>query len=547
MGTLREKLPWPLLGYTVLALVLCRDALWHGGLVGRASGEGWGRLFMTRQVGRWLTGAAPAGHADLLNWPDGQPIWPIDPALQLLQVPAELLAPGAGLIAATLAVLITSGAATARLARTLGASAGPAFLSGLLVMLAPALLHNLNDAVIEAAAAGFIALAVDQIVAAHRDPRPRTLALAGGAIGLLAAVSPYFAIYTAIGCALAVPWTLRRWRVWLQVAAVGAVGCALALAPLLATESGDHGRLKTAASPQMMMPGKDKPRPRATAGTPGRPQPSLRLERRLRLVPGGVLIVVASLAALAAPGGRRWAALGAVFFLGGPGLTMMGRPLGVEIPHRAPLQALLDAVSEGRLGNTDRLLTPWIVLSAAAIALTLSRPRLRPRQRAVVVAILAAAVLAEGMLHDSRLRLPTTPLRPPRAVLAALEGPTVVFPSGEFPAFHPSVAPKEVLVYAALAGVPIGADYGRQRAPTDLRWQRLLSEQAGTPLPLFVAELVPSTEDARFCSLLLLDSRLPAPARARLAAWLVQAGAEERAAADGMSAWRLPEPRCVSP
>ena len=63
--------------FAALALLLCRAALVPDKLLGTWSGEGWGRIFVTLQLTRWLRGEAPVGRADLLSWPTGSPLWPI--------------------------------------------------------------------------------------------------------------------------------------------------------------------------------------------------------------------------------------------------------------------------------------------------------------------------------------------------------------------------------------------------------------------------------------------------------------------------------------
>src|SRR5687767_7262326 len=77
--------------------ILLLPAIWavHAGLLGGAIvglpwGEAWGRLFVTGQVTRWSTGT-PAGWADLVDAPHGRPFWPVDPVVQLVQVPLDAL------------------------------------------------------------------------------------------------------------------------------------------------------------------------------------------------------------------------------------------------------------------------------------------------------------------------------------------------------------------------------------------------------------------------------------------------------------------------
>lgn len=502
------------------------------------TGEAWGRAFVTRQLARWFSGT-PVGQADLLGWPDALSMWPIDPALQLVALPAELLlGPGQGLAVAAAVVLSVSGWATGRLAHRLGASLPAAVAAGILVTAAPYLLRNLQDAVIEAAAVGFAALAAEQIVAALRSPGWGAWARVGGAVLLLSLVSPYYTVFLALACALALPLSWRR--AWWGVVAASAAACALALLPLLLTELGPHGRFAAPPGGYSLDPGRlvtadGVPIPRPRMHAPGPAGPGW-LEP-LRRAPGGLALSLASVCALVLPGARRWAALGAVFFVLGPGVPMLLRAAGVPgVRMTSPLQVALAAtpITES-LGNPSRLLAPWILLSAVAFAVAASR------RRALLGAAVALA-LAELAVQIPGLRLPATAFSAPPAVLAALEGPTVVFPSGDPPMFHPEVAPKEAHFLAAIAEVPIPADYGRWKVPADLALQLAMSAVSGAPLSEHALAVPLPASPPAFSSLLLLEDRLSDDGRAALREWLAARGAVEVAAGEGMSAWRLTGP-----
>ena len=519
-----------------LAAVLCRSALRAGQLLGVPSGESWGRALVTRQIARWWQGT-PVGQADLLGWPEQTLLWPIDPALQLIQVPAELLlGPGQGLALAAVVVLSVSGWATGHLALRLGASLPAALSAALLVEGAPYLLRNLQDAVLEAAAIGFAALAAAQIAAAVATPTGWRLLWVGLSVLLLSLVSPYYTVYLALGCGLCVP--LVRRRSWLWVAAASALACGLALLPLLLTEGGAHGRFSLPSGGYQLNPGPlvtvdgqllSRPRLNPVGASSG-------WAELLYRTPGGAAVLLAAVLSLLLPGGRRWAALGAVFFVGGPGIPMLLRALevpGVRID--SPLQWLLKVLpATASLGNPTRLLAPWILLSAVGFALAASRLR---RGRLLIVGVSALA-LVELSAQLPGLVLPSTAYRAPASVLSALEGATVVFPSGDFPLFHPDVAPKEALFLAGVAGVAVPADYGRFRIPADLAEQWALSGVSGAPLSAPCLEM-PAPPAAGFASLLLLEDRLSGPGRAALRDWLVARGARERAAGEGMSAWDI--------
>jgi hypothetical protein len=173
-------------------------------------------------------------------------------------------------------------------------------------------------------------------------------------------------------------------------------------------------------------------------------------------------------------------------------------------------------------------------LSAVGFALAASRLR----QGRLLIAGVSALALVELSAQLPGLVLPSTAYRAPASVLSALEGATVVFPSGDFPLFHPDVAPKEALFLAGVAGVAVPADYGRFRIPADLAEQRALSRVSGAPLSAPCLEM-PAPPAAGFASLLLLEDRLSGPGRAALRDWLVARGAQERAAGEGMSAWDI--------
>ena len=543
----------PPLGYAVLAALLCRDALRPDHLLGVWSGEAWGRAFVTRQVLRWLDGATPPGHADLLNHPDGAPLWPIDPALQLLQLPAEaLLGAGQGLALAAWALLLLNGLLTARLARAAGAPPLPAHLAGLLAMLAPYLLRNLGDAVIEACAVGSVALAAEALLRAVPDPTPRRLALAGAAVLLLALTSPYLAVYLALACAVLLPLTARaHLRGWLRVALPCALACGLALAPLRAAETGAHGRFgdnPALTSGYSLDPGPliDPLRPGAPPTRRPPPAPTTTddvldgpLAAAARAIPGGGALLLAMLAALVLPGpgpARRWAAGAAAVFLLGPGLPMTIRAVGLRgLAFPSPIEVLLKSLPlTDTLGNPSRLLALWVVLAAVAGALAVGH------RRRWLGLLLGLAVAAEALLILPGLALPATPIAPPRATLAALEGPTSVFPSGDYPLFHVPVAPKEALLLAALAEVPVPVDYGRFRTPADLPLQLQLSAAARLPYSIRATEAPPPLHPVDGVThLLLLEDRLSAVGRAGARAWLEEAGAVELHRQDGASAWRL--------
>lgn len=529
----------PPIVYALLALTVMREALAAGFLPGTWSGEAWGRAAVSSSILRWLSGADPIGSTALLNWPDGLALWPIDPLLQLIAVPVEaLLGGGAGVTAVMLVLLTLAGLGPYWLARSLQASPLSAGLVGLLVQLTPYLLRNLMDAVVEVGAIGLVAIAVIGIRSALLSGTARAVLRAGLGILLVAGSSPYYAVYLMIGCAAAVLATPRLWRAWLKIAIIGAIACAVALLPLWLAEGGDHGRFVEHApsqgyqhAPSPLVAGTlpaAAPAPMVRSG--GRP-PAWR--RAIQRAPAGGAILLAGLFGLILPGGRRWVALGLLFFLGGPGPDLIGRMVGIRgTPMDGPLLTLLNSLPlTNSLGNPTRMLAPFALLSAVGFGAAMTRRR----WLGLPVAVL---MLAEAFFTLPSLSIPATPTKAEASVLAALEGPTVILPSGDFPIWSPVVAPKEAVFLAAQASVPIAADYGRQRIPSDVSIQLTLLQLAGAPYGAAAPQL-PAIRAAQFDSLLLLEDRFAPDGLARIRAWLEEQGGEELARGERSSAWRL--------
>jgi hypothetical protein len=529
----------PSLVYALISLTVLREALSPGHLPGAWSGEAWGRSAVSVMMLRWLSGEAPIGEADLLNWPDGLSLWPIDPLLQLIAVPIEaLFGGGAGVTAVMLVLLILAGLGPYWLSRSLGCSRPASGLVGLLVQLTPYLLRNLMDAVVEVGAIGLVAVAIVGIRAALLEGTRRSVILAGLSILLVAGSSPYYAVYLVVGCAAATLGTPGLWRRWLLVAAAGALACALALLPLWMAEGGAHGRFVEHApsqgyqhAPSPLVAGELPPSAQPPVAQPGGRPPQWR--RLLQRAPAGGAILLAGLLGLLLPGGRRWVLLSLVFFLGGPGPDLTGRMLGARgSPLEGPLLTLLSALPlTDSLGNPTRMLAPFALLSAVGFGAAMSR-------RWWLGLPVAALMVAEAFFTLPTLSIPATPTRAEPLVLDALDGPTIILPSGDFPIWSPVVAPKEAVFLAAQAGVPVAADYGRQRIPADLSVQLTLLRLARAPYGAAAAQL-PASRAARFESLLLLEDRFTEPGLLAIRAWLTDRGAEEVRRGTHSSAWRV--------
>ena len=469
--------------YVGVAMVLLRSALAPGMFPGGSRGEAWGRLFVTAQVSRWVRGEAPWLKADLAGWPRPISFWPVDPLTAAVSVPlSALLGDTGGLTAVTIMLVALTGLGVYALARTLGANRASAASAGLACQLAPYLVRNLTDLVLEVEAAGLLALAAAALVRAFREPDRRTLPLAGLAVGALAATSPYYAIYLAIGAGLAALTQPRRWRDSLKVGAVGALACGLVLLPLALAEGGQSGRLGPQyqgrgyhPTPGALVHATGRPwhealppepqgqkgdldelpedpdgglkgkKPGALPTSSGPPQPTW--SRLLSRVPGGAVAVLALGLGLLSRQGRRWAILGLLFYLGSPAPSRLLGMFGWQVGEGVGLiQELLQRLPlTNTLGNPMRALTPALVLGFVAASLTLSRRRW-------LWALLPPLALLEAAVHLPTLAAPATRATGLEQTLQALSGPTMVFPSGDPPIWHPSVYPKEVLFLAGRAG-----------------------------------------------------------------------------------------------
>jgi hypothetical protein len=557
---MRDRLLPGLLAAT-LALVLVRPGLESGVLLGSASGEAAGRLYVTAQVTRWLSGTAAWGHGDLLAWPTGRPFWPVDPLVQVFEVPAAALFGAEGGLTAVIALLLAVGGfGAARLARHAGAGAVSAVAALVLVQLSPFMLRNLDDAVVEVLAIGMAALAALATRRAVQSPSASRAWTALAAVAALAWISPYYVVYLALAWTMTLPWSARRHpRGVSTVAAVGALACILAVAPLLLTESGDGGRLGpdwTGGYRLQPAPLVDNAGHAVRVGPPplrrgaahaggGRTWLSAvvppTVERAVRRFPGGLALALAALIGLAGRRSRPWSVLALVFLLLGPGPGLVLRALripGMEPP--ALLPRLLESLPlTSAMGNPGRMLAAWTLLAATAGAVAL-------RRRPWVAVALALLAFGEASLNQPRLAARAFRSGMSSTVLNALDGPTIVFPSGDPPSWHPWVAPKEVLALAGRAGVPVAYDFGRGGTPSDLHALVRLSAVSGAPIGRTAwraAQPLPPDEELwpslPFAHVLVLDDRLTPPEREALNRWLSQHAT--RLATDGtLSAWTLP-------
>lgn len=547
-----------------LALVLVRASLAAERFPGVPLGEGWGRLFVTEQVERWLSGTAPWGQADLLAWPDGMAFWPTDPLLQVVALPLTgLLSDTAALTAVTALLLALAGIGPLVLARVLGAGPIAAGAAGVAVQLSPFVLRHGTDLVLESIALGPAALAGAAIAATAKAEHPGagTWVAVGLAVLACATTSPYFVVYLALVCAVVALAKPTLWRRWLSVALAGGVACALALAPLLLAEGGQHGRMGPGfqefgfrvAPTEVLLPsgGRAPPRRKPLDGVhehaarpdrPGAPARRSAVSTAVQRAPGGATLLCVALLGLALPATRRWSLLALLLLLLGPEPWTAASGLIPSLPcGDGPLAALLARLPlTASLGNAGRIVAAFVVLAAVVAARLATRwPLLAP------VLIVAAGLEARQRLVG--LALPTTSVDVPARILDSVAGATVFFPSGDPPYWHPEVAPKELLFLAGRAGAPVAYDYGRARQPADLHVVTRLSTIANSAIGITALRSAqPLPDDAEawaaqpFESLVILEDRLQSEQRRALVAWLEE-HAELRARSGSWSSWSWPD------
>lgn len=550
-----------LAAHLAVALLLCRASLASDRLPGVELGEAWGRVFVTAQVSRWLKGEAVVGDADLLAWPEGMAFWPVDPLLQLIAAPLSwLLGDLSAYVAATVITLTLAGFGAAVLGRQLGAGWLIAGAAGVAVQLSPTVIRHASDAVLEALALGPAALAAAAILRAARHPRSG-LGLVALSVLACAATSPYLAVYLLLLSVLILPLFRLPWARLGAILLSAGLAAALAAAPVLATELGPRGRLGPGFSEggfrlnpgERVLPSGDRPVPRQapTRGVhnslgprpegprpPARPPWGLTFAQR---VPGGATLLLVSLLGLLSRRSRPVAALALLVLALGPDPWISARFFHPDLPRwdgpMAELFRRLPLLSS--LGNATRLVGLFAILAAA----TASR---LPGPPALVALLLVGLAAGEAALRLPGLALPSTPVEVPAGLLEPLDGPTVFFPSGDPPSWHPRVAPKEVLFLAGRAGVPVAYDYGRTRQPADLAVQARLSVLADTAIARAALNEAPDLPDEAaawaalpFQHLVVLEDRLAPDERARLLGWL-EAHAELQGRNGGWSRWSWP-------
>ena len=475
---------WPLLFIPLAAGCLTRLGIFRGQTLGLPHSEVWGRLFVSAQVSRWVEGRAPVGIGDLLSAPSGRRFWPVDPATQLLAVPLDACLGDALGWAILLAILsTTAGLGAAAVARQLGASWPMAAVAGLLLQLSPLWLRHAAEGVVEVLALGppMLALWLTHLVVTTPVPRRRHWAALLGASILVAASSPYYAIYALMALTLSWPlWERKTWRRLATAALLVGLGGLICALPFFWAEADPGGRLSDAWSggyglvpePLVLADGAGQlypaPPPQASHER-GPPNP---LHALWVLWPGGIATTLILLAGVTSKKTRPTAIFGLAWLAIGPGFSAVARLVGAPT-LAAPLEWLLAQLPlTSLLGNESRMVA--VPLCAAVVVLG-SAPR-----RWALPAL--AVVLATGIMELPPLALPTVDSHSTASLWPSIEGPTVTWPCGDPPLWNPGVYPKENLWLAAHHGGAQAYDYGRGSIPRDAAFLTQLSLAAEVPV-----------------------------------------------------------------
>ncbi len=471
-------------------------------------GEAWGHLFVAGQVGRWLSGDASFARADLLNFPGGQPFWPTDPVIQLLQATirlslgATVWADAAAMTMVIGILFFLAGLATWHLARILGAGNIPALGAGLLVQLHPYILQNANDSVVEVLAIGPAALLLAEMVNYWRHSCALSATRLFLASLVLAGSSPYFAVYTMLGMFIALPFLLyhyplsRRYFLFLVVI----VGYGAMATPIVLTESGEHGRLgatwqgggyqptphryvklaTTISEPQkLIMGGPSQERSNAQPHHRNTFPPTAQTElyRFLVRFPGGIACALSLLAGLAPRRSRPWALLGSLFLVGGPGPTLAARALHLgEGPGFVPLQEVLSVFPlTTTMGNHQRMVMAYALLAAISGALVF-------RNGNKTAMLLPLAAVLNALTFNPQFRVASSSIHVDQRLMDFISGPVITFPNGEAPLWNQGSPSKLSLYLATRHGQPVSGDFGRGHRPSDLLLTTWLSLESGLPV-----------------------------------------------------------------
>lgn len=387
----------------------------------------------------------------LLAWPGGGSLWFIDTFNAVLTLPVQALwGPTAAYNAAVAGNLALCGLGAYLLAWRVSGSWGGALFAGVAYLTAPHLLGQVYNGISETVAAGWLPLALLGVREAARDPRPRTVLLAGLVFGINGVANWYYGLFAGIVLlgllargALSLPGRAR------PLAAVrealpplvlgGAVTAAVVAGPFwLFLESMSAADAIVTRDPDFVL--RTLVEHNMTDGLslvrPGKVySPDLKAafdEDLLVVVYLGWSLLVPALLALAGPLRRRaapWAAMAGAFCLLalGPFLYLGGayRTVGgAWIP--LPFKWLFEAIPLfGRISHAYRFAVGVTLALAVMAALSVAATRLRRAALPAVAALCVARVLESFWLSPAVMPVPWSDTDTP-AVLATLEGGAVL-------------------------------------------------------------------------------------------------------------------------
>jgi hypothetical protein len=493
-----------------LPLLFVRNSLSVGFFPGLSFGESWGRLFVSREVGRWLGGEAPVGVADLLEI-SGRPFWPVDASVScLVACMSKLLggtpiADAAGLTFAVFLLFFLAGLGPWLLARTFRATAPGSLVAGIVAQAHPYLLLNAEDGILEALAIGVAALAAACFLSFfERRTFLRLFAVAAGAL-ILGCTSPYLEVYLAAPAFVFAACRAVRgsWKTSVMAVGAMALGSCLAAAPLLATESGQGGRLGPSYSASGYHPapgdlglfvdnGHYKVVDRRSLDVVPRGAPpydtssasSWTLQSFPDRLPRGIACGILLLAGLVHKRSRLVAGTALAFLVAGPGPVLLARALDPKSHFDiVPIQILLQHLPLLQsLGNPQRMVLVYVLFAAVGGAAAIGRWRFVPP--------LILLTLLEAWISLPGLDLPATQVDADVALLSEAASPAIFLPLGDGPVWNPAMPPKRTLYLASIAGLAVAGDYGRGGSPADLPVVVALSAAGGLAVGSRAAEAV---------------------------------------------------------
>ena len=417
----------------------------------------------------------------LLNFPAGMRWVLVDPINLLWFVPGWLLGgPGLGWNAVQVGSLVIIGLAAAVWSRRLDPDddTAPAIAAIAAITAAP-VAGSLLTGMSEAMTMGWLVLALAALHRLGDDRRISAVLLAGVLIGLTAWAGPYTAIYTAFAAppiVLAVLWKARK-SALPRIAAAGGLALLIA-APIIKAVLVDRPK---------GLPGSDSGMP-AVLADPGAAKnlmlgadpvgliwPTLPIEPIHAVFMGTLLVLLAairvrrSLPVVASAGVLMVLGLG--FFLQRDGQLWGSTPIALPATW---LSLKIEAL--GRAIRWHRAIIPATILLSAPAALTITAISRRLPARPLVLALLTAGVVGEGLFR-APLTWPrlTFPVAAPQGYDALSEGAILPLPLVRFSAGGPDQLRSPLLLWQTSHGHPLG---GNPRQPGAAGRDRAVSAAA---------------------------------------------------------------------